>query len=87
MQVQVGPPWMIIMVNQEVMMTTMIRVPGDPVGGPCGPSRCRSHHWPSGPQGPIGPVASVFNNLHVKCPIFSTKVNVNAESHLFHSSD
>ena len=33
------------------------------------------------------PVAPVFINLHVKCPIFIAKGNLDIESHLLHNND
>ena len=35
----------------------------------------------------MGPLATVFTNLHVKCPILSAKDDEDAESHLLHSND
>ena len=86
-----GPPMIIMklrmMVNQRVMSDNNDQVPGDPEGGPLaqrGPGDgCR----PKGPQGSMGPVAPVFMNLHIKCPIFSTKDEEDSESHLLHSND
>ena len=76
-----------MMVNQKLMMTSMIRYldtnqmdhidSRDPV--------VMNDMW--NPKGPMGPVVSVFVNLYVKCPIFSAKDNQDAHSHLLHSND
>ena len=47
----------------------------------------RGGHGPVKPQGPMGPVVPAYMNLHVKCPIFSTKDDEDAESHLLYSDD
>ena len=62
------------------------QAPEDPVVRQDPPREPRGGQGSEGPQGPMGLVAIHFMNLHVKCPIFSTKNDKDVDSHLLHSN-